>query len=487
MLSGTCDLPAKAVCLNMIGHNGFYGCPYCLQPGETYFTNTDGRGHVHVYPYEHQHTIYRDKTSVRRYAKEALENNTVTKGIHPPGSCLMFFPVYDIVKGTGIDYMHCILLNVVRRLVHLWFDSTHHAEQWSCSRKLHLADTRLKSIKPPTTISRCPRSLSERKLWKASEFRAWFFFYSLPVMLSILPSEYYHHYGLLCEAIFLLNSSCISEASLKKAKKLLKHFYFKFSALYSERYLSCNLHQLLHLSDTVKDLGPLYTFSCFDHENCNGIISRMVHSNCSVDSQIVSAFSNLQCLSSLSRVLSFTDEQSFLLQDLIPHSGVYTTLAKDTQLVGACQVRTVDAGVKHLLQPVVQTVPSTFFQYSRLKMGNAIYHSQLYERPTKINNTAICFRSCNNTESFGVISFFCKIPGVTLAVVKPLITTCNSLIDDPITHAESTNIIQCYPPVLGNSVAIPIDRILCKVVYMHFDDVSDTVYIAKFPNLMESD
>ena len=63
---------------------------------------------------------------------------------------------------------------------------------------------------------------------------------------------------------------CVSEANLMKAKKLLKHFYFKFSALYSERYLNCNLHQLLYLSDTVKDVGPLYTFSCFDHENCNG-------------------------------------------------------------------------------------------------------------------------------------------------------------------------------------------------------------------------
>ena len=50
MLSGTCDLSAKAVCLNMISHNGFYGCPYFFQPGETHFTNTDGRGHVHVYP-----------------------------------------------------------------------------------------------------------------------------------------------------------------------------------------------------------------------------------------------------------------------------------------------------------------------------------------------------------------------------------------------------------------------------------------------------
>ena len=49
LLSGTCDIPAKAIVLNMIGHNGFYGCPKCLQPGKTTKTR---RGHVHTYPFE---------------------------------------------------------------------------------------------------------------------------------------------------------------------------------------------------------------------------------------------------------------------------------------------------------------------------------------------------------------------------------------------------------------------------------------------------
>ena len=32
ILSGTCDIPAKAMALNMIGHNGFFACRYCEQP-----------------------------------------------------------------------------------------------------------------------------------------------------------------------------------------------------------------------------------------------------------------------------------------------------------------------------------------------------------------------------------------------------------------------------------------------------------------------
>ena len=194
VLSGTCDIPAKAVALNMIGHNGFYGCPYSEETGVT--VPTTGQGHVVTYPYAV--AVHRNKDSVLACAKEAIESQTTVKGIHPPGSCIMSLPMYDVVKGMGIDFMHCILLNIVRKLLHLWFDTTYHSKQWSCSKLKRKADARLKSIRPPSNITCSPRSLDERKLWKASEFRSWLFYYSLPVMLSILPDEYYLHYSLLC-------------------------------------------------------------------------------------------------------------------------------------------------------------------------------------------------------------------------------------------------------------------------------------------------
>ena len=164
---------------------------------------------------------------------------------------------------------------------------------WSCSRAICVADNRLKTIKPPSWITRAPQSLSERKYWKASEYRSWLFFYSLPVMMSILPSSYYNHYALLCHAIYILNSK------LKKANKLLQQFYHLFPTLYAERYLSCNMHQLLHLSDSVEQLGPLFTFSCFDHESCNGLLGKMVHSNRGIDKQIMYTFSSMQRMCSL--------------------------------------------------------------------------------------------------------------------------------------------------------------------------------------------
>lgn len=50
--------------------------------------------------------------------------------------------------------------------------------------------------------------------------------------LSILHEDYYQHYILLCEAIYILNSY-VNRKELKRASKLLQHFYFKFPYLWT--------------------------------------------------------------------------------------------------------------------------------------------------------------------------------------------------------------------------------------------------------------
>lgn len=54
ILMGTCDLPAKCQCLNMMQYNGEYGCCICLCKGITYQLGPNS--HVHVYPYEKEIT-----------------------------------------------------------------------------------------------------------------------------------------------------------------------------------------------------------------------------------------------------------------------------------------------------------------------------------------------------------------------------------------------------------------------------------------------
>ena len=134
-------------------------------------------------------------------------------GVKGP-SWLAVIPSYNIVEGNVVDYMHCVLLGVTKMLLKLWFDTENSSEMWYCGTKVQIADSKLLQIRPPLNITRTPRSIQQhRSYWKASEYRAWLLFYSIPVMLNILPQDYLAHHMLLVEAIYLLLKNVIHPAS----------------------------------------------------------------------------------------------------------------------------------------------------------------------------------------------------------------------------------------------------------------------------------
>ena len=73
------------------------------------------------------------------------------------------------------------LLGVMRRLINLWFSSQNHKSSFYVGNMITIVDRRLLNIKPVSEFSRVPRSLSDRKHWKASEYRSFLLYYSLPV------------------------------------------------------------------------------------------------------------------------------------------------------------------------------------------------------------------------------------------------------------------------------------------------------------------
>ena len=229
LLCGTSDLPAKAMVLNMMQFNGQHGCAHCTQSGEQF--STGERGTVHVYPYIPNNPAgpERNSENLEKDAREATDKGEPVLGIKGP-SWLSVVPDYNVLAGDTIDYMHCVLLGVTRMILKLWFDSEHY-----CGCRVKEADSKLLQIKPPLTITRTPRSIEQhRSYWKASEYRNWLLFYSLPVMFSILPMEYLAHHMLLVEGIHTLLKSSITSSQLNKAEKLLQHYCFKLQHYYSE-------------------------------------------------------------------------------------------------------------------------------------------------------------------------------------------------------------------------------------------------------------
>ena len=157
---------------------------------------------------------------------------------------------FDLIRGTTVDYMHCVRLGVCRQLFRLWLNST--GSLWYIGPdKVSDIDRRLLLIKPPDEIHRTPRSIKTTvKYWKginyhslmivcsfywytlAHELRAWLLHYSPVVLYCILHQDYYQHHLLLVDAIYTLLKDCVSTEDLKHASRLLQHYCYMFAALY---------------------------------------------------------------------------------------------------------------------------------------------------------------------------------------------------------------------------------------------------------------
>lgn len=90
------------------------------------------------------------------------------KGVKGP-SWLSCLPFIDIVDGMSADYMHAVLLGVVKLLFTLWFE-TSRCRVLPCDMrsKEHLINSRIEKIHPPSEITHGPRDLTHQKNWKGS-------------------------------------------------------------------------------------------------------------------------------------------------------------------------------------------------------------------------------------------------------------------------------------------------------------------------------
>jgi len=141
------------------------------------------------------------------------------KGYSP----LQLLPSFDVIRCVPVDYMHCVLLGVTKKLVMLWFNTKYSSKEWLeyhnyillsvvaniiflllsvilyryIGRSVHDVNARLERIRMPSRIARSPRSVTERSYWKGrviySNERfacAYLYFFSkrVKIFFGFLPS-----------------------------------------------------------------------------------------------------------------------------------------------------------------------------------------------------------------------------------------------------------------------------------------------------------
>ena len=438
------DLPARAMVLNLTQWNGNYGCTYCLDTGTQV-------SHTRIYLPNDDHKSRTEKDTLK-CAKEA--SNTATPVFGVKGYSVLS-PYLNIVKDTAIDYMHAVLEGVAKTLLHkFWLNGTYKDHRFYLSKEVAQIDEKLLEIKPPHEFRRTPRAIQKTlSYWKASEFRAWLLFYSIPILFDFLHRDYLHHLNLLVKSLHILLSSCISSSDLKAAEEMLAIFYRKAVDLYPQQVCTMNVHSLLHLTQTVKNFGPLWAYSCFGFENMNGHLKKHCHGTRNVLPQLV-------------RNLRF--HQSVLDQE---HNGQNHEDGFRGRLKR-----------KHLCTEFMQALhdgnftvtDSVALVFPRYKLNGILY--QTWKDSKKLRNSSVCkFMRADDTTAVGSIQCFCYCDTIPVAIIADF-----GFVKDAFEGVQRATIPELNQFLLKNSciytfeketvsrkiVAVPVSAIKTKCVHI---------------------
>lgn len=500
LLCGTCDLPAKAIMMNMAQFNGEYGCIKCKQAGSVV---PIGKGHGRVFPFDASliDGPKRNHDEFIANGEEAFASGTRVLGVKGPSWWANICA--DVINGTGIDYMHTVLLGLVRRLLTLWFDPKFSSESFSVSNLADIADKRLAAIKPPYFIKRLPTSIKEHSShWKASECRSWLFFYSVPVLFGLLKKDIFEHYLLFVEAIYILNLQSLSQQELLHAEELLIKFCCLFSSLYGARHMSANLHQLLHLHDTVKQLGPLWVYSCFCFESMNGKLVKLFHGTQNPAIQIANAVSTLMKLPVLSEVIkkdSLTGVLYSKLSNSNYHYSFTETITEGLHIIGAKTLRNLEMNYYNALALSLGTAPGTCYVFHRIMIDSVVYQCLEYKVESR-NSYTVQFRQ-TDCIFYGHVVLYVKC--LSVCSCKRVNCTCKANYMAIIRKIKvdrecifSSNENEQVKPLMHNVlsghltkdfVAVPVHNIVDLCAFIDFEDQKGKVFVALRPNKVEGD
>ena len=181
-----------------------------------------------------------------------------------------------MVTKFPLDYMHLILLGVMRKLMHVYMrgrkrhrlHSTAVAEisQRLVTYKEHAA----------SEFSRRPRSLEEFKYWKATEFRSMLLYFGVCAFRNILPDRQYKNFLILVCAMRILLTDDLCDLHHQYAGTLLLSFVQDCINVYGRKIASYNMHATIHLADEASIYGPLDNISAFPFENHLYQLKRMI-------------------------------------------------------------------------------------------------------------------------------------------------------------------------------------------------------------------
>jgi len=224
----------------------------------------------------------------------------------------------DLVKQIPIDYLHCVLLGIMKKLLKIW---KNEIKLLSEQNKI-LFNSRIGLVRRQYEFQRIPETLEFLCNYKGTQYRVFLLYTGAFVLEDLLPPDYYKNFCYLVTAIRLMAKQVPYDEDderrrpylgkvAKEARILIKEFITSAVRLYGKEFVVYNVHNLWHLPDDYEEYGCLDDFSNFAYESILGQVKRCVKSGYKPLKQVLNNFSDR-----LATDLYATD--SCDLQDCLP-------------------------------------------------------------------------------------------------------------------------------------------------------------------------
>lgn len=248
-------------------------------------------------------------------------------------------------------------------------------------------------------------------------------------------------------AIYILSKSSISAGDLFEAEQKLRDFVQEFEILYGKSEMVMNVHLLLHIVESVKSLGPLWTHSAFPFERNNGILLKLISGTTDILDQISSKYLLRRYLQK-SPYFEFDNPMKFIGRPTIL-ANVSMTLYEDCS----------DKRIK--------IVNRNLSAYRGIKINGIKYTSRRYKQLKKSIDYFIELKS----GTFGIAKYYVSHENQAYVFLEEYetIETIGHILD-----VEPTSV----------NIYAPVESIARKYIYMN---LLKKEYIACMPNNFENE
>ncbi|KAL7286675.1 hypothetical protein TKK_0019062 [Trichogramma kaykai] len=273
------DTVARAPMQGLTQFNGKYGCNWCLHP-TMWAKGTK-------YPILNGIPLRTHKDTIKIMANLKQSRTWGVKSASP----LVHMNSFNIIEGFCPDYMHCILAGVGKQITKYFINSNN----------IELYQGYLDNMKFPHQICRISRPLADLRYWKCREWENWILYASLPIFSLTLSQEMIEYWALLVESLYILLTNDITIADLDRVDEMLHLFVYLTEKNFKKKAMTYNVHQLLHISTSVKNWGPLWSHSAFAFESGNHNLLQAIHSGRGIISQILRFININQCAAKIEK------------------------------------------------------------------------------------------------------------------------------------------------------------------------------------------